>query len=40
MIMALSALRVEHGNFKKGGTFQRQQVIHFRDTEKGWMPLK
>lgn len=40
MIMALSALRVEHGNFKKGDTFQRQQVIHFRDTEKGWMPLE
>ena len=39
MIMALSALRVEHGNFKKGDTFQRQRVIHFRDTEKGWMPL-
>ena len=40
MIMALSALRVEHGNFKKGDTFQRQRVIHFRDTEKGWMPLE
>lgn len=40
MIMALSALRVEHGNFKKGDTFQRQRVIRFRDTEKGWMPLE
>jgi hypothetical protein len=40
MIMALSALRVEHGNFKKGDTFQRQRVIQFRDTEKGWMPLE
>lgn len=40
MIMTLSALRMEHGNFKKGDTFQRQRVITFRETEKGWMPIQ
>ncbi|MCG8392361.1 MAG: hypothetical protein MI745_04700 [Pseudomonadales bacterium] len=40
MIMTLSALRMEHGNFKKGDTFQRQRVLTFRDTEKGWMPIQ
>ena len=40
MIMTLSALRMEHGNFKKGDTFQRQRVITFRDSENGWMPIQ
>ncbi|MCG8437732.1 MAG: hypothetical protein MI751_06585 [Pseudomonadales bacterium] len=36
MIMALSALRVEYGNFQKGDTFEEQRVLTFRETEKGW----
>ena len=40
MIMALSALRVEYGNFAKGDTFNEQRVLTFRDTEQGWLPVK
>ena len=40
MIMALSALRVEYGNFAKGDTFDEQRVLTFRDTEQGWMPVE
>ena len=40
MIMALSALRVEYGNFAKGDTFDEQRVLSFRDTEQGWMPVE
>ncbi|MDX1804894.1 MAG: hypothetical protein R3292_12500, partial [Alcanivorax sp.] len=38
-IMALSALRIEHGNFKKGDTFHRQRTLTFHDTENGWQPV-
>ncbi len=40
MIMALSALRVEYGNFAKGDTFDEQRVLTFRDSEQGWMPVE
>lgn len=40
MIMALSALRVEYGNFAKGDTFDEQRVLTFRDTEQGWMVVE
>jgi len=40
MVMALSALRVEYGNFAKGDTFDEQRVLTFRDTEQGWMPVE
>ncbi len=36
MIMALSALRVEYGNFQAGDTFEEKRVLTFRETEKGW----
>ena len=39
-IMALSALRIEHGNFKKGDTFHRQRTLTFRETENGWQPMQ
>ena len=40
LIMALSALRVEYGNFDKGDTFDEKRVLTFRDTEQGWMPVE
>lgn len=40
MIMTLSALRVEYGNFDKGDTFDEQRVLTFRDSEQGWMPVE
>ncbi|EKF74220.1 hypothetical protein A11A3_09480 [Alcanivorax hongdengensis A-11-3] len=40
MVMTLGALRMEHGDFEKGDTFNRQRSITFHDTEKGWMPMK
>ena len=40
MIMALSALRVEYGNFDKGDTFDEQRVLTFRDSEQGWMVVE
>ncbi len=40
MIMALSAVRVEYGNFAKGDTFNEQRVLTFRDTEQGWLPVE